>query len=462
MNVKVFYMIVRSDFYSSIPVIKVMLSTFLIEGFMRFPSRIIFSAILLFFTPFLFAADSSVKNSTTDQTDSNKIDRMLQEISQLKNVNQQIMRKIQLLEKELASTLPQQKESRLVTPSTPTRPNQVNSVVSAKKKEVKVKKSPEASRSVTDLEREVHTAFNQTFSLELGFEYAHFDQSQLVLNGFLALDAIFLGDISIDEIEANILKTSVVGRWGFSDRVQLSLDVPYIYRETTARSGGAELGSRLVTQTDVDDSNLGDISLGMSYHLVAETKDWPDIVLNVSVTAPTGKEPYGINLITDPDGDNTNLHIPDELPTGSGVWSLSTGLSFLTTTDPAIIFANIAYTHYFSEDFSDLGSTPGAANEPGEVKLGDSIQIGLGIAFAINERTSYSMSFTQRFFDEAEVTPKGGRTQKVIGSDTSVGTFDVGVTYALTDRLSLVTNLGLGLTNDSSDYKFGFRLPYRF
>ena len=150
------------------------------------------------------------------------------------------------------------------------------------------------------------------------------------------------------------------------------------------------------------------------------------------------------------------------LPTGSGVCSLSTGLSFLTTTDPAILFANIAYTHYFEESFSDLGSSPGAPNQPGEIKLGDSIQIGLGIAFAINERTSYSMSFTQRFFDEAEITPKGGRTQQVTGSDTSVGTFDVGVTYALTDRLSLVTNLGLGLTNDSSDYKFSFRLPYRF
>jgi hypothetical protein len=429
---------------------------------MRFPNRIILGTILALPSAALFAADTAVTKGAAVQSDSEKIARMLQEIEQLKNVNQQVMRQIQRLEKELASTLPQQRRAPVVTSPVPSAPEQVKRVASSKKQEVKVKKTPEASRSVTDLEREVHTAFNQTFSLELGFEYAHFDQSQLVLNGFLALDAIFLGDISIDEIEADIFKTSVVGRWGFSDRVQLSLDVPYIYRETTARSGGAELGSRLVTQTDVDDSNLGDISLGMSYHLVAETKDWPDIVLNVSVTAPTGKEPYGIDLIADPDGDNTNLQIPDELPTGSGVWSLSTGLSFLTTTDPAILFANIAYTHYFAEDFSDLGSTLGAENQPGEVNLGDSIQIGLGIAFAINERTSYSMSFTQRFFDEAEVTPKGGRTQEVIGSDTSVGTFDVGVTYALTDRLSLVTNLGLGLTNDSSDYKFGFRLPYRF
>jgi len=429
---------------------------------MRFNNRIILGTMLALPCALSFAADTSMTNGLKTPSNTDKINRMLQEIEQLKNVSQQVMRQINRLEKELASTLTQENNTPVVATSAPVPPTQADKVASSTKKDRQVKKSPEASRSVTDLEREVHTAFNQTFSLELGFEYAHFDQSQLVLNGFLALDAIFLGDISIDEVEADILKTSIVGRWGFSDRVQLSLDVPYIYRETTARSGGAELGSRLITETSVDYSNLGDISLGMSYHLLAETKDRPDVVLNFSVTAPTGKEPYGIDLIADPDGDNTNLQIPDELPTGSGVWYLSTGLSFLATTDPAILFANIAYTHYFEESFSDLGSTPGAANEPGDVKLGDSIQIGLGIAFAINERTSYSMSFTQRFFDEAEVTPKGGRTQKVVGSDTSVGTFDVGVTYALTDRLSLVTNLGLGLTNDSSDYRFSFRFPYRF
>jgi len=438
---------------------------------MRLPNRIILGALLAFPGVTLYAEELPSGKVSAVQSEANKIARMMREIEQLKNVNLQVMRQIQRLEQELASTQPKQRVAPVISTPPPSPPlKQTNPAASAQlakaalsdKQQAPVKKTPEASRSVTDLEREVHTAFNQTFSLELGFEYAHFDQSQLVLNGFLALDAIFLGDISIDEIESDIFKTSVVARWGFSDRVQLSLDIPYIYRETTARSGGAELGSRLVTETSIDDSNLGDISLGMSYHLVAETKDWPDIVLNVSVTAPTGKEPYGIDLIADPDGDNTNLHISDELPTGSGLWSLSTGLSFLTTTDPAILFANIAYTHYFEKNFSDLGSTPGAPNEPGEVKLGDSIQIGLGIAFAINERTSYSMSFTQRFFSEAEVTPKGGSAQEVIGSDTSVGTFDIGVTYALTDRLSLVTNLGLGLTNDSSDYKFGFRLPYRF
>jgi len=49
-----------------------------------------------------------------------------------------------------------------------------------------------------------------------------------------------------------------------------------------------------------------------------------------------------------------------------------------------------------------------------------------------------------------------------VGSDATTGTFDVGVTYAMTDRLSVVSNLGMGLTNDASDYAFALKFPYRF
>ncbi|HBD12583.1 MAG TPA: hypothetical protein DCZ13_10580, partial [Porticoccaceae bacterium] len=137
-------------------------------------------------------------------------------------------------------------------------------------------------------------------------------------------------------------------------------------------------------------------------------------------------------------------------------------LSFLKTTDPAILFASIFYTHYFEEGFSDIGADPGAPPSPGDVQLGDELQIAAGIAFALNDRTSLSMSFSQRFIDETEISLPGLGTAEVIGSDTTTGKFDLGLTYALTDRLSMVTSLGMGLTNDTSDYTFNLKFPYRF
>ncbi len=161
------------------------------------------------------------------------------------------------------------------------------------------------------------------------------------------------------------------------------------------------------------------------------------------------------------DPENTNLLYPERLPTGSGLWAVQSGFSFLRTTDPAIIFANISYRHYFEKNFSDLGAAPGAPNSPGDVQLGDQLQLGVGLAFAINERTSLSMSFTQKFFQGVDIT-QNGSTIEVPGSETSTGNFNVGAIYGLTHKLSMVTNLGMGLTNDSSDYTFTVKFPYRF
>lgn len=404
-------------------------------------------------------------------------EQLRSELEQLKRINLQVMHRIQLIESRLASSASPAGREPAQGAGAPAREGQVAQggqgsqaapappaarapVATAVADDAPTRKSPGASRGVEDLLLEEHTLFDQKFSAELGFEFAHFDRSQLVLNGFLALDAIFLGDISIDEIDSDILTTSLTGRWTATDRLQLSLNVPFVYRETTTRSGGQELSSIVESEKTVDDSALGDITLGVSYRLFPETVTRPDIVLNTSVIAPTGRDPYGIDFLEDP--LNTNLEYPEALPTGSGLWGVQAGLSFLKTVDPAILFGSVSWRHYFEDSFDDLGSDPDALPSPGEVQLGDQYQFALGLAFALNERTSLSTSFTQRFIEETKITREGFGTQTVVGSDSTTGTFDIGVTYAMTDRLSVVTNLGVGLTNDTSDYSFALKFPYRF
>lgn len=393
---------------------------------------------------------------------------MRAELEELKKINRQLMRRVQLLENRVGSAAPPEPKSasgRQVLPKAAAShaappAGAPAAVASAGSDQSPTKKSPGASRGVEDLLLEEHTFFDQKFSVELGFELAHFDRSQLILNGFLALDAIFLGDIGIDEIDSDIFTTNLTGRWTVTDRLQLSMNVPFVYRETTTRSGGQELSSILKSERTVDDSDIGDITLGVSYRVLPESPSRPDIVWNTSVIAPTGRDPYGIDFLEDP--FNTNLEYPEKLPTGGGLWGIQTGLSFLKTVDPAILFASVSVRHYLKDGFDDLGSDPDALPSPGDVQLGDQYQFALGIAFALNERTSFSTAFTQRFISETEISRDGLGTQSIVGSDTTTGTFDIGVTYALADRLSAVTNLGMGLTNDASDYTFSVKFPYRF
>jgi len=327
----------------------------------------------------------------------------------------------------------------------------------AGKQDEEVVKEAPASRSARTVVQEQHTLFERKFTLEPGFTYSSFDRNQLVLNGFLALDSIFLGNISVDEVEAQILTLDLTGRYGITDRSQIDFNIPVLYRDTKYLSTGVDGDSTSLSEENVSlKGELGDVSAGFYYQLFKETNNRPDVVWNVRVKAPTGTDPYGIRIVD----VNSDLSVPAELPSGNGVWAASTGFSLAKTIDPAILFANINYTHNFAEDFSDISSAPG--KQPGEIKLGDSISYGFGIAFALNERASMSFGYTQQFAGRAEQKLDGDVTQSIIGSDANVAQFNVGATYALSDKGSWATNVGIGLNEDAPDVTFSMKFPYTF
>ncbi|WP_311950787.1 transporter [Halomonas piscis] len=303
------------------------------------------------------------------------------------------------------------------------------------------------SRSVENVLREEHALFSDRLTLEPGINYSYSDRSQLALRGFLALDAIFLGEINVDNVKSHITTLDLSTRYGLTDRLELGLNIPVVYRSSTYRSTGVESGPEL-SELTTDDGGLGDISASLSYRLLPETQSRPDVVINLGVRAPTGTDPYGIATREDP--TNTNLVVPTELPTGNGVWAVTTGASLLKTLDPAIVFTNLGYTYNIEESFDDISASEG--KQPGKVDLGDSIRAGFGTAFALNERLSLSLSYSHEYIKKSKTT-RGGETNKVIGSDANVGVFSLGGTYAMSDKTSIVTSLGMGLTDDASDIR---------
>ncbi len=72
------------------------------------------------------------------------------------------------------------------------------------------------------------------------------------------------------------------------------------------------------------------------------------------------------------------------------------------------------------------------------------------------------MALSQRISQESETQFDGASKQKVIGSDGNAATFSVGVTYALSDKWSMSTSLGIGLTPDAPDFALSMRFPFRF
>lgn len=232
-------------------------------------------------------------------------------------------------------------------------------------------------------------------------------------------------------------------------------------RKTIYQKGGAGGSAAAIAQEETHGTGIGDATFSANYKLFGE-KGWrPETVLTGGVTAPTGREPYGLDwkVIERDDDDFIRFAVPAKQPTGNGVWQANIGLSAVKTADPAILFANIGYIRSFTRSFDDIDSNPDTVN-PGEVKLGDAYYFGAGVAFAFNERTSLSISFSDRLSARASTRYKNGQWMKVIGSDANAGTLNLGVTYALTPKATLVSMLGVGLTPDAPDFSLAFKLPY--
>ncbi|MGE4390639.1 MAG: transporter [Aeromonas sp.] len=319
------------------------------------------------------------------------------------------------------------------------------------------RRTPEVGRSTEDLMIEQHNVFDRALTVDVGLSYQHYNRKDLALRGFLALDAIFLGEINLDRVRSDQWTADVITRYTLNDRWQLELALPYMFRNTNYQSTGKENSSRDFEEQSVSDGGLGDLSLAIYYRVMAESEDWPDLVWNFRAKAPTGKDPYGIEINTSESG---NLVTPKELATGNGLWQLSTGFSLVKTMDPAILFASLNYGHSLQQDFDDISYQPG--NQPGSIQLGDWYEYGLGVAFALNERFSLSFNINQRVTMESEQGSEGFAMEKVTGSDANAASFGMGSTWAITDNLSMAVNWSAGLTTDAPDYTIGIRFPYRF
>ena len=308
--------------------------------------------------------------------------------------------------------------------------------------------------------REHAPLFERRFTFDAGMSYSYYDRRQLALSGFLALDAIFLGNINLDQAKASVATLDLTGRYGLTDRFNVELSVPYLWRDSRFVSAGAGGSSTAISEVEIRSSGVGDASVAAYYQLVKESARRPDLVTSLRVRAPTGRDPFGLKLIQ-PDGDNNNLNVPEDLPTGTGVWSAAVNVSALRTYDPVILFANLGYTMYRPEDFDDISPVVDQVS-PAEVSLGNSIQVSGGLAIALNDRSAVSFSVASSFAAAPHTRAPGGEEQRVAGSSSNSTTLNIGATYAMPSGWIMNGQLAAGLTPDAPNFVFGLRASHSF
>jgi len=303
--------------------------------------------------------------------------------------------------------------------------------------------------------------FERKFTIDVGGNYSFYDRRQLALSGFLALDAIFLGTINLDQTKASVLTTDITGRYGIADRINLEANIPYLYRTSRFISGGAGGASNSISEVTKSSSGLGDVSVAGYYQLVKESARWPDLVASMRVRAPTGRDPFGLKLIS-ADESNNNLNVPEDLPTGSGLWNATVSISALRTYDPVILFGNLGYTYNVPGSFDDISPVVGQV-QPAKVKLGNPFLLSGGLAIALNDRAAVSFSISTSMAGATHIESEGSDDyDRVPGSSYNTTTFNVGASYLLPSGWSLNGQMANGLTPDAPNFVMSFRASRGF
>ncbi|SEB60379.1 hypothetical protein SAMN02787142_0013 [Burkholderia sp. WP9] len=310
------------------------------------------------------------------------------------------------------------------------------------------------------VQREHAPLFDHKLTMDWGISDTYYDRRQLQLSGFLALDAIFLGNINLGQTKSHQVMADLDTRYGLTDRMSIDVDVPYIYRHSNFIVGGAGGAASTMSDASVNGSNIGDVNFGIYYQFLKETNSLPDVVGSLRIKAPTGTSPFGEKLVQ-VDANNTNLVAPSKLPTGTGFWNITAGISLLKTYDPVVLFGSLSYTYNIARSFADISSVQGQT-QPATVKLGDIVQFGGGVALAFSDKDSASISYTMALEPESKTREPGGSYEKVPGSETTAAALNFGLNHVVNKHLTINGSVSVGLTPDAPNFVVGVRFPYTF
>ena len=281
-----------------------------------------------------------------------------------------------------------------------------------------------------------------TLVVEPRFEYTNDNRRQVLVEGFSVIPAIVVGNIDVREVNRDTLTGSLTGRLGVTNRFEVDVTVPYLYRtqDTTSRPVGT--GASSDTTSSVDGNDIGDIQFGMHYQINDGLADWPVFIGNVLVRAPTGTDVFEIE--TDTNG------LERELPTGSGFWGVEPSVTFLYPSDPVVFWGTVGYLINIGQtkDLQGGGTT--------DVDPGDAVRSSIGMGVALNERTSMGIGYQHDYVFDTE---QDGQTLDNTG--LQVGSLLLSGTHRLSKSTSVSMQVNVGVTEDAPDIRLLLRVPIK-
>ncbi|PMR69456.1 hypothetical protein CR158_10080 [Halomonas heilongjiangensis] len=287
--------------------------------------------------------------------------------------------------------------------------------------------------------------------LEPEFQYSHESINRMTFEGVEILSTLLIGVFTAQDLDRDSYTASLTGRLGFTDRLELEMKIPYVYRDETNRVTVAEVDPPFDLDRELSGNSLGDIELAAHYQLNRGLDGSPFYIANLRYKTTTGKGPFDIH--------RNSEGTPQELPTGTGFHSIEPSLTVLFPSSPAVYFANLGYMFNLEDNVNErVGDI-----SVGKVDPGDAVRLSFGMAYSINPRTSFTLGYKNDFIGKTKTQyfdPDTGASATRSSNTLNVGSMLLGWSYQLNQDVSVNLGLEFGITDDAPDTTLTLRIPF--
>ena len=293
--------------------------------------------------------------------------------------------------------------------------------------------------------------------IEPSYQFSYSSNERVALIGYTVIPAVLIGLIDARQVKTTTQTGALALRYGVNNRMELELRVPYVHSHTDTISREIFTGSATDKVFTAHGHGIGDVEATARYQLNNGGADRPYYVGWLRFKSRTARDPFEVttDCVQRCVQNATGTGLPLQIPSGSGFYSLQPGLTWLYPSDPVVFFGNVSYLHNFPRH--DVSRTVlGGGKEPlGTVKVGNIVDVSVGMGLALNDKASFSIGYDQSMVG---LTRQNG--QKVPGSARSVlGTLLIGGSYRFNEKRTLNFALGIGVTRDTPDATVTVRVP---
>ena len=298
------------------------------------------------------------------------------------------------------------------------------------------------------------------FVLEPSLQYSYSSQNRVALIGYTVIPALVIGLIDVQQVKDSITTAALTGRYGLTNRMEVELKVPYVYRSDSSVGRQLNTGSAADQVFDSSGKGIGDVEATLRYQFNDGGLNKPYYIGSLRFKSRTGKDPFQVvtDCITSCVGNPAGTGLPLDQPTGSGFYLLQPALTWLYQSDPAVFFGTFSYGYNFARHDVSLNIQGGQQEFLGTVKAGDIIGANVGMGLALNDRSAFSVGL--------DMNSVGRTTQNgapVVGSVRVVlAQLLMGFSYRYNDKTNLNLTVGAGLTRDTPDVTVTLRVPFSF